>query len=106
QVQLRYSPDGRWLFAHCNQTIRVRDQETKKATEILKAPIRDWAPAPDGKTVAVSTNEGKVIILEPTGKIRAEWQFPGPINRLAYSQDGQRIATANPNGSVYLLRVP
>jgi hypothetical protein len=35
-----------------------------------------------------------------------EWRLPGPVYDLAFASDGRHIATANGNGTVYILRLP
>ena len=34
-----------------------------------------------------------------------EWQIRGPIQGLAFAADGRHLASANGNGTVYILRI-
>jgi hypothetical protein len=36
---------------------------------------------------------------------RREWTLPGVVHDVAFAPDGRHLATANGNGSVYILRL-
>jgi formylglycine-generating enzyme required for sulfatase activity len=59
---------------------------------------------PDGKTLVSSGEHGLVTLWNAvTGKSLREWQFPGVYASIA--PDGRHLATANGNGTVYILRI-
>jgi WD40 repeat protein len=62
------------------------------------------AHAPDG-SLASAALDGRLLIWDASGKERFVWQFPGPVHSLAFSPDGKRLATANGNGTVTILRL-
>ncbi len=39
-------------------------------------------------------------------EVAGEWELPGPVQALALARDGRHVATANSNGTVYVLRLP
>jgi WD40 repeat protein len=63
--------------------------------------------APDGRIV-VALADGRVQIWDR--KKRDKWMheavLPGPISALALAPDGRHVATANANGTVYVIRLP
>lgn len=47
------------------------------------------------------------FLIDPhTGKTKYKWDTPGPINAASLSPDGRYLATANGNGTVYILQLP
>jgi len=40
-----------------------------------------------------------------TGKQLHHWQWPGPIEAVAFAHDGQHLAAGNANGTIYILRL-
>jgi hypothetical protein len=34
------------------------------------------------------------------------WHFPGPVNGVTFDATGRHLATANANGTVFILRLP
>ncbi len=40
-----------------------------------------------------------------TGKKWCEWKARSKVNSLAFAPDGRHLATANDNGTVYVLRL-
>jgi WD40 repeat protein/serine/threonine protein kinase len=60
----------------------------------------------DGKTLASAGEEGEVIVWSvASGEQRRHWTLPGPIHGLAFATDGRHLATANANGTAYILRI-
>jgi hypothetical protein len=53
----------------------------------------------DGRQLTVCNLEGKIIGERPR-------PLPHQVNALAASADGKHLATANSNGTVYILRLP
>jgi WD40 repeat protein len=63
--------------------------------------------APDGKALVSSDYQGEMILWDVTaGDKRLAWQLPGTIQSAAFAPDGRHLATANVNGTVYVLRLP
>jgi WD40 repeat protein len=69
--------------------------------------ITSVAFGPDSKTLLVATGDGH-LVWWGIGKLdrRQEWNFPGAIHGVSYAPDGRHFATANSNGTVYLIRLP
>ena len=62
---------------------------------------------PDGKTAASVDDRDRVTVWDTTTmQKRWEWRAPGRVLAVALSPDGEHLATANGNGTLYLLRLP
>jgi serine/threonine-protein kinase len=59
----------------------------------------------DGKTAVTAAGDRIVIWTIASGDKLREWQLPGPVHAIALAADGRHLATANGNGTVYLLRL-
>ena len=66
------------------------------------AAVSDFAIAADGKTMAMATDGGVMLIDTAGGKPR-RWSAPSPVLRVALSPDGTRAAVAGEDGEVLLL---
>jgi serine/threonine protein kinase len=60
---------------------------------------------PAGRIVSAGV-DGRVLVWTREGKLEGEWVLPGPVYGLALARDGKHVATANSNGTVYVLRLP
>jgi WD40 repeat protein len=106
---LAVSADGRTLASGgADRTVRLWDLTARQQRAVLQGhemEVSGVLLAPDGKTVASCGLDGRVILWDAaSGAKQAEWELPGPVRGLALSADG-RLATANGNGTVYLLRL-
>jgi WD40 repeat protein/serine/threonine protein kinase len=54
---------------------------------------------------AVGGNSVTVHHIATLAKLH-EWQMPGPVYDVKFAPDGRHLATANANGTVYILRLP
>jgi WD40 repeat protein len=98
-----YSSDGRFLAVvqGAKQAPAVKLLDAKSFQEIRALAFPKTMPrslffSPSGKTVALSSEEGTVYILEVETGQQAFKEIPGQSGRvsgLAYSPDGQRITT-------------
>jgi WD40 repeat protein/serine/threonine protein kinase len=113
------SPDGRTLAYRHNSDARQvqlwnveKDAPAEPGTVGEGQYLRDLAFSPDGKTLAVTTDEAYVRLFDvASGKKLREWQMPGVTavgydgRNLSFAPDGRHLAVANANGTVYLLRL-
>jgi WD40 repeat protein len=69
-------------------------------------PLTSLAYLPDGEGLVSAGEDGQVIMHGPrSGQALNAWRIPGPVRQVAVASDGRHLATANANGTVYILRV-
>jgi formylglycine-generating enzyme required for sulfatase activity/WD40 repeat protein/serine/threonine protein kinase len=113
-ASLAYSPDGKWIVsADRDSTAKVWNAVTGKASHQLKGdPLSSYSVAfsPDGKLVAWAGSLGTVRLCDAltgaeTQTFRLGPPLEAPIYQVAFAHDGRHLATANGNGSIYILRL-
>jgi WD40 repeat protein/serine/threonine protein kinase len=111
---LAYSPDGKWLVSTGGDSAaKVWDAATGKISHQLQGdslPGYSVAFSPDGKLIAWARLYGMVRLCDArTGaEIRTFRLGPpleAPIYHVTFAHDGRHLATANGNGTVYILRL-
>jgi len=112
-LRVAVSPDARVALAgSADGTVRLWDLEKEASQQPaaltgLHASVSGVAFAPDGKSVAASAVDGKVIVWDAaSGNKRQEWQLPGKVSGVAFDEKGRHLATANANGTIFILRLP
>jgi WD40 repeat protein len=61
---------------------------------------------PNGKALLSADEEGLVVLWDAaTGDTVWDWQLPGAVSGVAAAPDGRHFATANSNGTVYVVRL-
>ncbi|MEK7216233.1 MAG: WD40 repeat domain-containing protein, partial [Chloroflexota bacterium] len=104
-----FFPDGRTICT-------IGPDGSLKLWDVMRRQDRTWPGklqgiariviGPDGKSVASCGRDGRVILWDAvTGAKLREWQLPGPVHAVAFAADGRHLATANGNGTVYILRI-
>lgn len=109
------SADGKRLFTfHTDGKVRLWDlSDTGLKRKIYfieawpeKEPGVCPAFAPNGQSIAYSKGDRKLVWRRISdGEVLREWTFPGRIENVIFSPDGRHLATGNPNGTIYLLRL-
>jgi WD40 repeat protein len=106
---LAFSPDGRWLVAaavgavtrFCNLTKRAEDHP------LLAAPsdVRVMAFSPDGRTLATAEGGTTVTLRDlSSGKVCDTFQERAEVTRIAWSRNGEALATGCRTGLVTVRR--
>jgi hypothetical protein len=116
---LAFTADGKLLAGTFSGTnaVRVWNAATGEQVRLLEGKPKTHklqgrqhvAIAPDGKQLAAVTGPRAIRLWDlTTGKPEAVIRLnPGVqfIDQVAYSPDGRHLATANSNGTVYILRL-
>jgi WD40 repeat protein len=103
------SPDGRWAVAggngrevHCFDL----DQERPVWSRPVGFAVCGLAVTRSG-LVAVACRDGRLVLLDrKKGEMVGECRLPGRVWGLALAPDGRHLATANDNGTAYVIRLP
>jgi WD40 repeat protein len=104
-----FAPDGkRAVSVSQDATVRLWDLEAApaKAGRILASRMIAQAVAFVGEGRFVTAGDLRLLVWDVGGAIVADRPLPYLVNGLGPSRDGKHLATANGNGTVYLLRLP
>jgi WD40 repeat protein len=111
-TSIAFGPDGKVLVAGSREgSVHLWDvgENSMRQRETLtghKAPVTAVVISPDGQTLATAGEDGRVMTWRvASAKRRQEWLFPGPIRGLDFASDSRHLATANANGTAFILRV-
>ncbi len=103
---MAFSPDGSLLAAAANQSVTIwsRDPSYHRLIERAGVSYRGLAYSPDGRTLALGSEDGEVRLWEmPAGRERAVLRgHTGSVWGLAFSPDGKRLATGGQDGRLFL----
>jgi WD40 repeat protein len=106
------SPDGRYILSGgADSTVRLWDLQEKEPKGLVlddapKATITSVVYAPDGKTMAAAGLDGRITLWDAaTRKVLWQTQLPGAVHGLSFARDSRHLATANANGTIYILRL-
>jgi hypothetical protein len=68
--------------------------------------VHTVAYAPGGSVLASTAEDRRVVLWDPVARAkRREWTLPGVVHDVAFAPDSRHLATANGNGTVYILRL-
>jgi WD40 repeat protein len=111
EIRLAFSADGsRLVWGDVNGSVRALDIESpdSKPTPLAghTKTVTCVAYPPDATMVAASAIDGRVIVWDAAKLKRLfEWQFPGAVHGVAFDEKSRHLATANGNGTVFILRL-
>jgi hypothetical protein len=73
----------------------------------MPADVAGVVIRPDGEQLAVLTLAPSLVLVGTlTLYPEHTWELPGRVVDASYHPGGEYLATANANGTVYILRVP
>jgi WD40 repeat protein len=106
-----FSPDGKWaVTVDSDHTVRLWDLEAAgdESSRVVRVPdfqLHAVVFAANGSQVIVAGDRG-LVACDLAGQVVTRCRLPGPVHDLAVSSDGKHLATANANGTAYILRLP
>ena len=62
-------------------------------------------PITPDEQIICGTSGGSLTVWSKDGKHLGGWELPGLIWDMALAPDGRHLATANYNGTVYIIRI-
>lgn len=110
-ARVAFSPDGRWLFrGGIDENVHLVNVFTGQEDILMtnqKDAIVNGAFSPNGKTLAVVTDNNRVLLWDLTNRsLTHTYQVNGEfIYKTAFSSNGLALALADVNGAVTLLNI-
>jgi WD40 repeat protein len=107
---LIFTPDKKFLLTGGGQgEIKIWDLSKREAVRTVqghKQTVTAFAMSNDGHHFATASEDQEVKLWETaTGKELRHWENV-PVRNMVFTPDGQHIATANLNATLYLLECP
>lgn len=113
QVPLAVSPNDRIIASGAGNAIQLSDLIAGQQVRMLAGHgdiVRSIAFNSKGAVLASAANDGTVRLWNPnTGRLMKTLEIgpgAGMIHKVVFTSDGKHLATANGNGTVYVLRLP
>jgi WD40 repeat protein len=106
---LQFSPTGDRLLASNLHGVKLWDVATRTEIPAPKPAGESFAAllwSPDGKLLLASDLDGRLTVWDAVqGKEHRTLSLPGAAAAFAFAPDSRHLATANTNGTIYLLRL-
>ncbi|HEV3261934.1 MAG TPA: WD40 repeat domain-containing protein, partial [Gemmataceae bacterium] len=103
-----FSGNGKILALGSNAAVGLWDWTTGKEVGGFQGNT-NWvnllAVAPDGNTLVAGAPAEVLAWNTATKEKLAEWKPAAPVQQIVFASDGRHLATANANGTVYVLRL-
>jgi WD40 repeat protein len=111
-LPLRASPDGRWVAVASYSHVKLLELATGAEAGVFGGPevagnVASVGFAPDGRTLAIGTGHGKVVLFDLTtrAQLRVLEAQLGAVLALAFSPDARTLATGGASHTVRLFDV-
>lgn len=108
---LELSPTRNWIAASVDGQVWLLDPNLYATqTVILDDPdmdfredyIHDLAPSPDGNKIAITTEEGRVVLYTPATQTPETLTRTGPVQKVIFTPDGSSLILGSEDGLVEL----
>lgn len=84
----------------------VKTRESKTTFQAVSGGVNGIVVAPTGKSFATLSADGEVKVWDLEGKEIRAWKLPAAANAAAFTPTGNRLVTANRDGTLYVLELP
>jgi WD40 repeat protein len=109
-----FSRDGKYLLWGCSDGLVRRWDVDSAASQpaivfsiLSTKAVVSVAFSRDGGMIAASSIDGKVTVWDAkTRSSLREWTMPDAVKCVTFDAKGRHLATANANGTIFILRLP
>ncbi len=103
-----FAPEGSLLAAASVGPVQLWDliSQKEKLLQGHAGQVAAVAFSPDGQRLVSADLDGRLIFWDRRSGAKLDsWQLPGAVYHLAFASDSRHLATANGNGTIYIIRL-
>ena len=101
---IQFSPDGQWLAIGTSAVLELYSTKTYQPVYTIEADVQAIDFSPDSKNIVVADNQVLRLIETATGRVEILETYEKPISDVAYSPNGEGIASIDIQGVLRLWR--
>ncbi len=101
---IQFSPDGQWLAIGTSAVLELYSTKTYQPVYTVEADVKAIDFTPDSKNIVVADNQVLRLLETATGQVEILETYEKPISDVAYSPNGEGIASIDIQGVLRLWR--